>query len=93
MDVAARAYIVAALEGVDAVVKLENEYDEETVVKALRDLKPDVFTKGGDRCDEQSIPEWGICQETGIRIVTGVGVDKHWSSSNYLRDWEEFRRR
>lgn len=47
--------------------------------EALRRLKPDVFTKGGDRVDHTSIPEWSVCEELGIEVVSGVGDDKRWS--------------
>jgi hypothetical protein len=53
----------------------------------LRRLRPNVFTKGGDRVDAQSIPEWEICSQLGIDVITGVGEDKRWSSSWFLQAW------
>ncbi len=89
MNLKTRCQIVAHTRGVDYVIPFEIENDQ-TVIEALKKLKPDVFTKGGDRIDETTIPEWKTCQELGIRIETGVGDPKLWSSSDFLRDWGEF---
>lgn len=83
-----RCLIVSGLVGVDYVIPFEISGDQ-TVCKALEALKPDVFTKGGDRLDESSIPEWGICQRYGIEIITGVGMEKKWSSSWFLNQWSD----
>jgi cytidyltransferase-like protein len=85
-DLQTRCLIVSAIRGVDYVVPFEIEGDR-TVTEALRRLRPDVFTKGGDRVDAESIPEWDICQQLGIDVVTGVGEDKRWSSSWFLQAW------
>lgn len=86
MDLASRCRLVACIRGVDFVVPFEIEGDL-TVTEALRQLRPHVFTKGGDRIDASTIPEWGVCQELGIEVVTGLGWAKAWSSSDLLRDW------
>jgi len=66
-------------------------YVEDSDVKnSLRQFKPDIFAKGGDRNSKENIPEWGLCKELGIEIITGVGCEKKTSSSNYLQDWVEF---
>ncbi|HTW08328.1 MAG TPA: adenylyltransferase/cytidyltransferase family protein [Acidimicrobiales bacterium] len=85
-DLQTRCLIVSALRGVDYVVPFEIEGDR-TVTAALRRLRPHVFTKGGDRVDERSIPEWTVCQEIGTEVVSGVGEDKRWSSSWFLDAW------
>jgi len=85
-DLQTRCLIVSALRGVDYVVPFEIEGDR-TVTEALRRLRPHVFTKGGDRIDAETIPEWRICTELGIEVVTGVGEDKRWSSSWFLEAW------
>lgn len=85
-DVVTRCLIVSAIRGVDYVVPFEIEHDL-TVREALRRLRPAVFTKGGDRVDHTSIPEWDVCQELGIEVVSGVGHDKRWSSSWFLASW------
>lgn len=83
-----RSLIVSGIAGVDYVVPFEIKNDQ-TVSKALAALKPHVFTKGGDRVDEKSIPEWEICKKYNIEIVSGVGADKQWSSSWFLKDWDD----
>ncbi len=88
-DLATRCHIVACIRGVDFVVPFEIENDP-TVCEALRRIRPHVFTKGGDRTDVTNIPEWETCQELGIRIESGVGLAKQWSSSNFLEEWGEF---
>lgn len=85
-DLETRCLIVSAIKGVDFVIPFEIEGDV-TVREALRRLKPHVFTKGGDRVDHCSIPEWDVCEELGIEVVSGVGDDKRWSSSWFLEDW------
>ena len=89
MDIDTRCHIVAHLRGVDYVIPFEIE-DDQTVCKALARIRPHIFTKGGDRIDATSIPEWNICKAQGTQIISGVGQDKKWSSSNFLQDWGEF---
>ena len=83
-----RCLIVSAIRKVDYVVPFEIKNDQ-TITKAIEEIKPHVFTKGGDRRNKSTIPEWGICQKYGVEIITGVGVDKQWSSSQFLKEWEE----
>lgn len=86
-DLETRCRIVAHARGVDFVVPFEIENDQ-TVREALRRLKPHVFTKGGDRCSPETIPEWDVCRELGIRVETGIGEPKNWSSSEFLSRWK-----
>lgn len=90
-DLETRSLIVSGIAGVDYVIPFEIKNDQ-TVVKALEKIKPDVFTKGGDRVDETTIPEWEVCKKHDIEIVTGIGADKKWSSSWFLQDWEEHKK-
>jgi len=92
MPLKTRCEIVSAFPWVDYVVAFEIENDS-TVNRALEAIKPDVFTKGGDRVDVNTIPEWETCERNGIRIVTGVGDSKIHSSSNILEDWYNRRLR
>jgi cytidyltransferase-like protein len=89
MDLNTRCMIVSCLRGVDYVIPFEIDNDQ-TVVEALRRIRPHVFTKGGDRVDYTNIPEWPVCQELGIEIVSRVGMPKYWNSSDFLREWGEF---
>jgi len=89
MDLATRCSIVACLRGVDYVVPFEAGSDM-SVSDALRVIRPDVFTKGGDRTSPSQILEWDVCRSLGIRVITGVGESKRWSSSWFLREWGDF---
>ena len=82
-----RVSIVSALKGVDIVVPYETD-KETSVIEPLTKICPDVFTKGGDRIDVKTIPEWECCEKLGIEIKTGVGLDKQWSSSSFLKKWD-----
>lgn len=85
-----RSLIVSGVANVDYVIPFEIEGDQ-TVNKALEIIRPHVFTKGGDRVDEASLPEWKTCEKHNIKIIFNVGEDKKWSSSWFLRDWDEHR--
>jgi cytidyltransferase-like protein len=89
MDLQTRCRVVSYIKGVDYVIPFEYN-DDDSVCEALRIIRPHIFTKGGDRTDLSNIPEWHICTEHKIEIITGVGVDKDWSSSDYLRAWGEY---
>jgi cytidyltransferase-like protein len=85
-----RSLIVSGLAGVDYIIPFEIKNDQ-TVTKALEAIKPNVFTKGGDRVDKASLPEWDICKKHNIEIVFGVGEDKKWSSSWFLNEWDNHK--
>ncbi len=51
-----------------------------TVVESLKLIKPNVFTKGGDRFNSE-IPEAAICRELGITMIDGLGAKIQSSSS------------
>jgi len=86
MDLKTRCQIVASIRNVDYVIPFNIENDT-TVCEALRRIKPHVFTKGGDRTDYSTIPEWSVCQQLGIQIVPQVGFAKAWNSSEFLDEW------
>ncbi len=58
-----RAELLAALKPVDYVVI----FDEIDAVNFLREVKPDVYTKGGDY-NPLDLPEYSAVQEIGARI-------------------------
>jgi D-beta-D-heptose 7-phosphate kinase/D-beta-D-heptose 1-phosphate adenosyltransferase len=89
MDLKTRCLLVSCLREVDYVIPFEIE-DDQTVCEALRRVRPNIFTKGGDRTDYSNIPEWDVCQELSIQLVPQVGLDKAWSSSDFLKEWGEF---
>jgi D-beta-D-heptose 7-phosphate kinase/D-beta-D-heptose 1-phosphate adenosyltransferase len=84
-----RSKIVDSLKWVDYTIPFEIKGDS-TVNEALKALRPHFFTKGGDRLDELTIPEWRTCDDLNIKILTGIGEAKKWSSSSLIQQWEEF---
>jgi D-beta-D-heptose 7-phosphate kinase/D-beta-D-heptose 1-phosphate adenosyltransferase len=89
MNLDTRCRIISCIRHVDFVIPFEIDHDM-TVSVALSSIRPHVFTKGGDRMDRDSIPEWQVCQDLGIELVTQVGFRKEWSSSDFLREWGDF---
>lgn len=85
-DLETRSLIVSGISGVDYVIPFEIENDQ-TVIKALEVIKPDVYTKGGDRSGPETIPEWETLKKCKTKVIFGVGADKKWSSSWFLNDW------
>ncbi len=90
MDLKTRCFLISCIREVDIVIPFEIKNDSSVSV-ALRKLRPSVFTKGGDRTDMSNIPEWAVCQEYGIKVIAGVGLNKAWSSSDLLEKWGEFK--
>ena len=91
-----RAEIVDAIKGVDYVVIHENPAAT-NCLEVVEVIRPDVFTKGGDRNDkDRNDPKSGLKVEAdfiesyGGHIEYGVGAQKVWSSSNYLQEWVDF---
>lgn len=85
-----RAYIVDHIVGVDYVT-IYNHPTENNCIEAIGIIRPDVFTKGGDRVGNTT-PEAQLVESYGGKIEYNVGDPKIWSSSNYLEDWYEFRK-
>ena len=87
MNLMDRCNIISAIKNVDYVIPFEIKNDM-TVIKALEKIKPHYFTKGGDRVDKNTIPEWNICKELEIKIITNIdNVRYRNSSSSLLRNW------
>lgn len=84
MPISERLEIIAGIRGVNFAVEWSD--DSQTVDKAIELLKPDFFTKGGDRNDPSSIPEWDTCQKIGCEVILGVGGEKIQSSSWLIKD-------
>jgi D-beta-D-heptose 7-phosphate kinase/D-beta-D-heptose 1-phosphate adenosyltransferase len=88
-DLKTRCQIVSFVRAVDYVVPFEID-DDQTVIEALRQLRPHIFAKGGDRAAPHLVPESKICDELGIEIAYGIGAPKAWSSSDFLAEWGEW---
>ncbi len=84
-----RAYIIDNLKDVDYVVVYDHEsrYDS---CQPLELVRPDVFTKGGDRDTAKKVPEAEVVESYGGVVEYNVGDPKIWSSSNYLEEWVNF---
>jgi len=74
-----RLKIIAALRDVDEVF-LSIDKDP-TVCKSLAKVHPDIFANGGDRKNLNDVPEFGVCQKLGIKMVDGLGKKIRASSS------------
>jgi len=78
MDFNERKSVLEAMKYIDKVVKCIDK--DQTVIKSLGSIKPDIFAKGGDRT-LGNIPEKAICEELGIEMRFAVGGGKSQSSS------------
>jgi len=76
-----RAEIISSLKFVDEVVVSIDR--DKTVCKTLELIKPNIFTKGGDRTLD-NIPERTVCERLGIKMVFNVGGGKVQSSSQLI---------
>jgi glycerol-3-phosphate cytidylyltransferase-like family protein len=83
-----RAEIIAAFPFVDEVMFTEHGPDDEdrSICRELASLKPHVFANGGDRRNEDEIPEAVICKEHDIEMVFNVGFGGKVQSSSWLTD-------
>lgn len=91
-DLATRALIVSGIRGVDYVVPFEIEGDIGQS-KSLEIVRPDIFTKGGNRSSLAMLPkeEAEVIKKNNIKVKFAVGADKVWSSSDFLEQWVAFR--
>jgi len=83
-----RKEILLNLESVDEVILTnhpENPADM-SVCEELKILKPYIFANGGDR-KADNIPEYNLCEKSGIEMIFNVGGEKVRSSSELLGDY------
>lgn len=84
-----RAYIVDNIVGVDYVI-IYNHPTANNCIGAIEIIKPDIFTKGGDRTGSTNTPEANLIESYGGKVIYNVGASKAWSSSDYLVEWVKF---
>lgn len=60
-----RAIVLAALRCVDAIIK----FDEDTPLKLIKRIKPDVITKGGDYHQDQMIGKAFVASYGGQALI------------------------
>ncbi|MBI4435508.1 adenylyltransferase/cytidyltransferase family protein [Candidatus Uhrbacteria bacterium] len=88
-----RREIIEAIRGVSRVVFTTHEpgFEDRSVCRELREIRPDIFAQGGDRDLKDALdpnssqnPEAKLCAELGIKIVYGVGRGGKVQSSSWL---------
>ena len=81
-----RKEILLGFDCVDEVIKSVDS--DQTVRKTLLSLakkkKIDIFANGGDRKNEDDLPEKEICLENNIQMIFGIGGEKVQSSSKLI---------
>ncbi len=77
-----RAALIKSIEFVDDVFVLETDRDD--VGEAIEKIKPHIFANGGDRKNENDIPEAKICRELGVEMIFNVGKSGKIRSSSEL---------
>ncbi|OGN27496.1 MAG: hypothetical protein A3A33_04705 [Candidatus Yanofskybacteria bacterium RIFCSPLOWO2_01_FULL_49_25] len=91
-DLKTRALIVSGIRGVDYVVPFEAPGDV-SAAKALAAIQPHLYTKGGNRVGSSHMPKGDLdaFKKYHIQVKYRVGIDKVWSSSDFLEQWVAFR--
>ena len=82
-----RREILEALKPVDRVILTKHKPNNEdaSVCRELEELRPDIFANGGDRKpDGDPVPEVGLCQKLGIKLIYNVGRCGKIQSSSWL---------
>lgn len=82
MPIEERMEIINGVKGVDYVVPWDD--GSQTVVGAIEQIRPNYFTKGGDRDAAQNVPEFELCSKIDCCVVFGVGGGKIQSSSELV---------
>lgn len=77
-----RMEIISGIKGVDYVVSWDD--GSQTVTGCIEKLKPNIFTKGGDRSDKSVVPEFEMCGKIGCDVIFNIGGAKIQSSSELI---------
>ncbi len=82
-----RKEILEAFRAVDRVVLTKHKPGTKdiSIGKALMEVKPDIFAKGGDR-NTKNIPtiEGAVCKKIGCKIINNIGHGGKVQSSSWL---------
>ena len=78
-----RKELLESIKWVDEVV-VRTPRDTYDICHMLEKLDVQVFANGGDRKNEQDIPEAGVCKERDIKMVFNVGDSGKPQSSTWL---------
>lgn len=82
-----RKEILESIKWVDRVIFTKHDPDPKdmSVCRELRELKPDIFTNGGDRLkDNIPIAEVAVCEEINCKAIFGIGRGGKVQSSSWL---------
>ena len=81
-----RAELIAEYPFVDEVVLTSHmeDDDDRSISKELARIKPHIFANGGDRRNEDEIPEAIVCKEHNIEMIFNVGRGGKMQSSSWL---------
>lgn len=82
MPINERMEIIDGVKGVDIVTKWDDM--SQTVTGAIDLIKPNFFTKGGDRTAAANVPEFDLCAKINCEVIFGVGGGKIQSSSSLV---------
>lgn len=81
-----RKEILESIFGVDRVVLSSHPRSPKdmSVSREILKIKPDIFANGGDRKNENDIPEAEACRKVGCKMVFNVGQGGKIQSSSWL---------
>tara|TARA_B100000989_G_C19458750_1_gene435259 strand:- start:333 stop:1091 length:759 start_codon:yes stop_codon:yes gene_type:complete len=87
-----RKELILGFSYVDEVVSsIDNDNTVcKTILSLKRDNKIDIFANGGDRKNEEDIPEFSVCNENNIEMIFGIGGDKIQSSSSLTNKYKNY---
>lgn len=81
-----RKEVLEAIRWVDEVVISKHPANPEdmSVIRELKEIRPDIFANGGDRDSRKVVPESPICDQIGCKMVFNVGHGGKIQSSSSL---------
>lgn len=84
-----RMEILQSIKGVDRIIPTDHKpgeyFNDRSVCRTLREIKPHIFANGGDRKpDGDPVPEVELCEELGIKMIYNVGFGGKVQSSSWL---------
>jgi D-beta-D-heptose 7-phosphate kinase/D-beta-D-heptose 1-phosphate adenosyltransferase len=86
MNYKERKEIILGFDCVDEVIKSvdSDQTVRKTLISLAKEKKIDIFANGGDRKNEDDLPEKEICLENNIQMIFGIGGGKVQSSSKLI---------
>ena len=81
-----RQEIIKAIQEVDEVVLTSHSKNSKdtSVSKEILKIKPDIFANGGDRKNENDIPEVPACRQVDCKMIFNIGQGGKIQSSSWL---------